>query len=358
MMKKILVLVVMIPMIIFSTGCPSISGLLNFGETTVAKATREIENTVSIADWQSDQWRGEAQRLVTKLESIDKDIAIMAKDIVEKSAGSVGGEIRCNTDFIRNRAKADLIRLKDIISGKPSLPPPPEICSISPRGLSMDNRPDFIEIYGYDLILREYSAQAKKFNETTQLRAYLKYDGGEQPLEQWVNFPSRYKMTIKTSLNDTINSVLCNKQNRQIFFKNVSGQVIGNSLGIATATCPAPIPQNSKPEKLWAPEQSFELDRSFNLEGKRLNNNYGGACSDGYERSRYVLIPESVKTGGPSATQGCNELKWVDDNPKNCTVNVSMWADYFAHQRCKVKIYEKGVKLDPIIPYCPFKDCK
>lgn len=316
--------------------------------TPVDKAVVEIDKVLKSSAWQSDLWRGEVDRLVTKLETIDEDIGRQASYIVGKSIASGGAEIRCDVDFMRDRMKQDLQNLRDHLLGKPIQLPPPKFCGVEPSGIEMEHRPAFLEFYGYDLIVREYIGNSSEFNEIRQVHAFLVYDGGEIDLEPWTDFPTHYKMTIKTSQSDNI--PLCNKDGRHIVFRITStGAPLGNSVGIARASCPvAPTPLPPKPEQLYyqTTETIGAVVPGF---GWTDNREYGGACSTDYHRSRQTLN-FTEKVGGA----GCYFVEWKGDE-NSCKIEVRLWVDAFSGGKCEVKIFEIGNPQPP--PAAPPCDC-
>ncbi len=317
--------------------------------TPVDKAIVEIDKALRSSAWQSDLWRGEVDKLVTKLETIDQDIGRQASYIAQKSIASAGTEIKCGIDYLRDRTKQDLQSLRDHLLGKPTQLPPPKFCNVVPTGIKMEDRPAFLEFYGYDLIVREYIGNSSEYNEIRQVHAFLVYDGGEIDLDQWTNFPTYYLMTIKTSRSDNI--PLCNKDNRRIVFRSTkTGAQLGNSVGIARASCPvAPTPLPPKPEQsIFA----FTEGLAGGFFGFDDNREYGGSCSEGFHHSRYSV--NATDFSGPF-TKGCYFVQWKGDE-HSCTIEVRMWADSGAGAICRIEIFESGDPQPPSVP--PPCDCQ
>lgn len=325
----------------------TVSGCINIDTRTPAeKAAQAIDDAMTTIDWNSDQWRTEVDKLSTKLETLESNAAQDVKDIAAKSIASGGQEIKCSVDFMRDRTKQDLQRLADKLRGKPTTPPLPTFCAVVPSGVDMNNRPNFVEFYGYDFKLRERSSSGT-YTETARVRTFLVSDSGETPLDSWTDLPTHYLLTVKTAPSDTI--PICNKENRHIVLRSIEGQQI-SSIGVSKLSCPTAPP--APPPK---PEISFYFTRepygwSFpDPLGHRTDREFGGACAAGYHRSRYMVTPENV---GGSAS--CYFNNWVSDDENMCKISVHFWYDVGGSVTCNIKIFQAGdVQPAPTPPPCP-----
>jgi hypothetical protein len=313
--------------------------------TTAERAAQTIDNALVTADFNSDQWRAEVDKLATQLDQIEPKIAQDVRDILAKTIATAGTEIRCNIDFVHERTRQDLQRLSDSLRGRPTTPPQPSFCQVVPTGVDMNNRPNFVEFYGYDFKLRQRDSNSPGgYNETNRVKAFLKFDGGETPLDSWTDIPTHYLLTVKTSQSDTI--PICNKDNRHIVLRANDGTEL-SSIGVVKFTCPkAAPPPAPKPERTF-----YTIIEPFGADpwGHTDNRQYGGACSAGYHRSRYLVTEEGI-----SGNAGCYFNKWVDSDEHSCKIDVRFWEDLWGGLNCNIKIFEAGDVQPPNPdPPCP-----
>lgn len=332
--------------IVFVAGCIS-----NPFQSTADRAAAVIDNGIITADFNSDQWRAEVDKIATQLDAIEPKVAQDVRDILAKTIATTGTELRCNADFIHERTRQDLQRLSDSLKGKPTTPPLPTFCQVVPTGIDMNNRPNFVEFYGYDFKLRQRDSNSPSgYNETARVKAFLKYDGGEIPLDSWTDLPTHYVLTVKTAQSDTI--PICNKTNRHIVLRTNDGTEL-SSIGVAQLTCPtAPTPtQPPKPERsFYQKTDPFGWDFIANGQnGATTYRYYGGACSAGYHRTRYMITPEDI-----SGDAGCAFEKWDSSDVYSCKIKVRLWFGVYGKENCNINIYEAGdAQPTPPTPPCP-----
>lgn len=333
--------------LIILSGCIDLGNLIDL-RTPAQKAAQAIDDVLVTADFNSAQWRAEVDKLATQLDKIESNAAQDVRDILAKTVATTGTEIRCNVDFIHERTRQDLQRLSDTLRGKPTTPPLPTFCQVVPTGVDMNHRPNFVEFYGYDFKLRQRDSNSPGgYNETKRVNAFLTSDGGEVPLDSWIDVPTHYLLTVKTSQSDTI--PICNKENRHIVLRSYDGIEL-SSIGVAKFTCPtAPPAPSPQPEKsFYTVSDSYGWSFPDPL-GHTTNREYGGACSAGYHRSRYMVTAESISGGA-----GCYFDHWVSNDEYMCKINVRFWYDVGGSVKCNINIFQAGdVPPTPPTPPCP-----
>lgn len=345
--KTITMICLVLVLIASSSGC--IDQIIGNPAT---KAAAEIENAINTADFNSEQWRAQLDKLATKLETLESNAAQDVKDIEGKTVADTGMEAMCGVDFIRERTRQDLQRVADKLRGKRTTPPLPSFCGVVPPGLDMNHRQDFVYFYGYDLKLRDRDPlNPSRYIETKNVKTFLTYDGGEIQLDQWTDIQNHYLLSVKTSANDDI--PLCNKANRHIVLKSNDGVEL-SSIGVSKLTCPAPPPgPTPEPEKNFVPGTLVEVfGNSFPApDGHRYDKEYGGACDAGYHRSNYYVY-SSGKSGLGGAD--CTFNNWVGDDESMCKISVHYWHDASTNAKCNIGIKEAGnVQPTPPAPPCP-----
>jgi hypothetical protein len=108
------------------------------------------------------------------LGSLPKDVqATIRSDIsntFQRGISAASSEVRCDIDFIRDRLRQSLQRLKAKILGNPIPDVTPQICNVVPAAIDMGLRPEQrnrLEFFGYDFDLSE--VKVLLFNGTTQI---------------------------------------------------------------------------------------------------------------------------------------------------------------------------------------------
>jgi hypothetical protein len=343
----IICMVILIFGSILVTGCP----IPDVIQTSADKAATIIENGMTTADFNSDQWRAEVDKIATQLDAVEPQAANDVRDILAKTVATTGTEFRCDTDFVHERVRQDLQRIADKLRKKQTTPPIPAFCQFTPPGgIDMKYRPAFVTFYGYDFKYREANSSVPGgYTETKQVKTYLVSDEGEIPLDQWTDFITHYELTVKTAPSDTI--PICNKTNRHIVLRTNSGMEL-SSVGVAKLACPAaPSPQTPKPEILFGQyTHTFGWDFIRNGQnGATTYYEYGGDCAAGYHRTRYEITEI-----GKSGDAGCKFNKWVNNDEHSCKINVTSWFGVYGSSSCNTKIYESGdTPPTPAAPPCP-----
>lgn len=132
---------------IFVTGC----GIF---DDPVDLAAATLDEAISSLEIQSANWQTVLEE--TREELIDQGQSTIANEVanvLSQTVSDVGIEARCYTDFLRDRVKEDLIRIRASITGE-ELNLVPVFCKPTPRVIDMNldaDRRTYIEISGYNL---------------------------------------------------------------------------------------------------------------------------------------------------------------------------------------------------------------
>ena len=188
------------------------------------------------------------------------------------------------------------------------------MCGNNPEAVDLNNRPQWLSIYGYDLL-------------SENVRVVLTHRNGQIDISNWVAHPSPYSMTVNTS---PVGAPLCNLEDRKI-------RVVGSGRGILVAqpggsgvlgefssidviptNCPgAPEPAPEKPA--FGPrKQSF----SGGPWGKSRDYVYGDLCSPNFHRTRVAV--ERVNHEGVAH---CKFKRWKNADNHSCTAIVHFGAE-------------------------------
>jgi len=71
-------------------------------------------------------------------------------------APGAGADFKCSPEFVRYRARKELLRLKDVLLDSAPQPAHPEMCYATPFAIDMSRPPASVEIYGYDFDREEF----------------------------------------------------------------------------------------------------------------------------------------------------------------------------------------------------------
>ena len=107
------------------------------------------ELAVASADWQ-DVLNGVINDLPGEVQST---VTNEVTNLLNRGIAATGAEFRCNVDFLRNRMRQELQRIKAKFLGAEIPPLEPELCNVVPLAIDMalaPNRRNKIEFYGYD----------------------------------------------------------------------------------------------------------------------------------------------------------------------------------------------------------------
>lgn len=303
-----------------------------------------LRDAIAKLDQQSAQWQGTLKQLADKLMAEGKQaLANEVTQLMQRGIGTGGAELRCDIDFVGKRMKQGLERILARLEGKPQPPIEPALCVVSPTFVDMARRPAQVEFYGYDLDASDGGG----------LRAFLRHDGGEEPLDRWFNRITHYLVAVTVA--ETSDVPLCNKENRQIILRYGGREF--SSVQVVKKLCPGPPPQAQSRD---LPGFPVEWGFGGGVFGARELKQFGGACSVGYVRHqcRAVVIEQSGNAGCPEAcwTPDPNKEPFPhcgppDDNVRDCHCWVRFWADAFQGVKCQIQITEVGEPKPA--PPCP-----
>src|SRR5206468_9438437 len=105
---------------------------------------------------------------------------------------TAGVETRCTIDFIGNRVRQQLIKLRATLLGTDAPAPEPAICDVVPLVIDMNLSPEkrnVLEFFGYD------------FDRTAIQVTHVAKSGASTDITSLLTRPSRYVMTLNLSNN-------------------------------------------------------------------------------------------------------------------------------------------------------------
>ena len=187
-LQKIL-LVIMICMCTSQIGCP-------FNKSEIEDALNDAIYALSV---NSAEWQNIMNQLIGQLGGMDDAIADIIRNevqnLLDRGVAVIGSEFRCNYDFIGNRQREALIRLKNQFFGTndPVGPLVPYVCETVPSivdRILIPDRLSVVEYFGYD-----FDLLCRKL--------YLeKLDGTRRDITYSLDMLTHYHMTVNLSLID------------------------------------------------------------------------------------------------------------------------------------------------------------
>ena len=175
--------------------CDDIKGCLGISDLTgsIQKAVNVLDDAIdelqnASADWQKVLTDAQSKLTEDAQSTIRNEIA----NVASRSVAQAGVELRCNADFIRERVRQALIRIRANILKQEVPPAEPGLCQVVPLAVERTLVPvriSAVEFYGYD------------FDQGSDLKVFHEYAGGKQDVTNMLDRPTHYAMTLRFGEN-------------------------------------------------------------------------------------------------------------------------------------------------------------
>jgi len=168
----------------------AVNKAVNQAQNSTTEAVTSLDEAISALQNQSADWQQVLQDLQGKLAKEAQDtLRNEVANLVSRSIAQGGVELRCDTDFIRDRVRQALIGIKASFLNQPVPAVIPGICQIVPVAVDRDSVPADVkqlEIYGYD------------FDKAQNLSVVLEnVNGSHVDVTNRLDRPTHYAMTLK-----------------------------------------------------------------------------------------------------------------------------------------------------------------
>jgi hypothetical protein len=169
-------------------------GLLDKVNDTVVDTRTSTVNALNDAidalNKNSSAWQSVLQDTTNKLtDAAQATVRNEIANVASRSVAQAGTEFRCNADFVGDRVRQALVRIKAQFLGQSVPPVQPGLCQVVPIAVDRDAVPAHVkqlEFYGYD------------FDAATNLRVFLDQTGGGRlDMTSKLDRPTHYAMTLK-----------------------------------------------------------------------------------------------------------------------------------------------------------------
>jgi hypothetical protein len=184
-----------------------------------------LNDSIQKMGQQSNNWQSVLEETRDKLvKEGQSTLANEVSNVISRATSDVGIEAKCYTDFLRDRTKEELVKLRATITQE-KLELKPVFCNPTPNSIDMNIPPDrrpVIEISGYNLT-------------SSSLKVFLV--GGGLPkndVSNKLSNPTSYLLT----LNLGSNGVPLSDKSDQIIFQLPNGEE--KSIGITQPVAPPP----------------------------------------------------------------------------------------------------------------------
>jgi hypothetical protein len=113
----------------FLIGCGAVDKIVNFGTDTRTETINALNDAISALQSQSADWQQVLKDTQSKLtKDAQSTLRTEISDLISRTVAQGGVELRCDADFIRERIREELVRLKAKYLGQPQPVVDPAFC--------------------------------------------------------------------------------------------------------------------------------------------------------------------------------------------------------------------------------------
>jgi hypothetical protein len=220
----------------FLVGCGAVDKIVNFGTDTRTETINALNDAISALQSQSADWQQVLKDTQSKLtKDAQSTLRTEISDLISRTVAQGGVELRCDADFIRERIREELVRLKAKYLGQPQPVVDPAFCQVVPLAVDRELVPDRlkqVEFYGYN------------FPQAEGLGVFLEGAGGQRTnVTNKLDKPTTYAMTLKFGGN----GVQLDNSSARLVLEWGGKQV--SSIAVIQPTTPV---CNSKPQTVFS----------------------------------------------------------------------------------------------------------
>ena len=180
-------------LLIFLSGCNA-SKVVNPVIDTRTETLNTLNDAITALQSQSADWQQVLKDTASKLtKDAQSTLRTEVTDLISRTTARAGVELRCDADFVRERIREELVRLKARFMGQPEPPVDPAFCQVVPIAVDRELIPDRLkqlEFYGYN------------FPQANGLGVFLEGAGGQRTnITGKLDKPTGYAMTLKFGAN-------------------------------------------------------------------------------------------------------------------------------------------------------------
>ncbi|MDH4275825.1 MAG: hypothetical protein OEW08_12380 [Gammaproteobacteria bacterium] len=171
----------------------SVDKVTNTLTDSTSAAVNVLDDAIGALNQQSSSWQSVLTDTIGKLTTdTQSTIRNEVSDLLSRGVGTAGAEVRCDADFIGNRVREGLIRIKAKLLGQTVPPAQPVFCQIVPLAVDrslVPQRLNKMEFYGYN------------FDTVGAIKVSLEGAGTKADVTDKLDKPTHYAMTLKFGAN-------------------------------------------------------------------------------------------------------------------------------------------------------------
>ncbi len=294
----------------------------------VDRAAQALDRTTATLDNNSREWQHALNALTATLVAQgNSTVANEVTQLAQRGIATAGTEMRCNADFIGQRMKAGLQRIKSgIVPFIHSESDPPKVCQVVPEAFKLDHCESIVGFYGYDF-------------DATELTIFVQdYSGRLRDVSSRAARPTHYLMTLDTS------RILLTASDEKILLVDSRhkerGAIYSYSIAVPPVQSTPPPPERHRQvvERLTGGVAGGLFGASYQPV------TYGRSCTPGFQRQSCTVQKKSIDGG-------C--LAFVPADPTDCHCTVKYSVPAFQGVDCEVQIWEIESPPPPYIPPRP-----
>lgn len=228
-------------LLVLMTGC-GIGGLGDVIQDSTTQAVAQINNAINALTSANADWEAIVKDLENKLPAeLNQTIKTELSQTIQRAEATAGTEFKCGVDFVADRVREHLIRIKDELLKQTPPPVAPTFCNVVPLAIDMNLSPErrnLLEFYGYDM-------------DTANAQVLVQNSNGFADITPRLARPTHYHLTL--DLGGNPNPLSANSQ--KIILKWNDTEI--SSLSVIQPTTPVcqsavvPVPQAA--EISWNP---------------------------------------------------------------------------------------------------------
>jgi hypothetical protein len=188
-------IVVLMAILLLTSACgmaDALNRLTRQIDDTTAQTVATLDDGINLLGDTSADYQKILQDTLSKLPRQAQDfVRNDITNLLRRAPATIGTEFRCNVDFLRIRAREELLRIKSKILGTSFPPSEPQLCSVVPLAVDkalVPNDLKLLEFYGYDF-------------DQLPLQAVLINSSGTVDVTFALARPTHYHMTLNLGAN-------------------------------------------------------------------------------------------------------------------------------------------------------------
>jgi hypothetical protein len=185
-LKRLALTTGVLSLLLLMTGC-GIGDIANSITNSTAQAVDQMNNAINAMANANADWETIVKNLENSLPTtIDQTIKTEISQTLLRAESTAGTEFKCGADFVADRVREHLLRIKAELLKQTPPPVEPTFCNVVPLALDMNLPPErrnLIEIFGYDM-------------DTANVQVLVQNGAAFSDLSSRLARPTHYQLTL------------------------------------------------------------------------------------------------------------------------------------------------------------------